>query len=139
MRFDWKRLLLALCLCGPGCADFKRGPASRDAGTDWAGDTTLVADLTFEAEVYPILEMRCAGCHQPGQMAAYTKMVLTGNARLDRAMVLALVVPGDPAGSLLIQRATGETHTGGKLLTPDTDEYNTVAQWIMLLDTSTNP
>jgi hypothetical protein len=139
MRFDWRRLLVALCLCGPACADFKRGPAPRDAGSDSGGGSTLVTDLSFETEVYPILDGRCGGCHQAGQMGGYTRMVLTGNARIDRAMVLALVVPGDPSASLLIQRATGEAHSGGQILTQGTDAYNTVTQWIMLLDTSANP
>ena len=133
MRFDGKPFVLALCLCSVGCADFHRGPAPRDAGADVAGDAGLVADWTFEVDVYPILESYCEGCHQEGGMAGSTRFLLTGNARLDRAMVVALVTPGDPEASLLLQRATGESHTGGQVIAQDGTDYGTIANWILSL------
>jgi hypothetical protein len=135
MRFDWKPWMLAACLCSLGCADFKRGPGPRDAAPEAAvqGDVTLVEDLTFETDVYRILQIRCEDCHKSGGMGGYTRFVLTGNARIDRAMVMALVTPGDPAASLLLARATGDSHTGGQVLVPDSDPYNTIANWISLL------
>jgi hypothetical protein len=38
------------------------------AGTSWAAD---VADsrVTFNRDVFPILEKNCQGCHRPGQIA----------------------------------------------------------------------
>jgi hypothetical protein len=126
MRSSWKLSVLAICCCGLGCADFHRGPAPRDA----APDTALVADPTFEMDVYRVLQSRCEDCHQAGGMAEYTRLVLTGNARIDRAMVVALVVPGDPSASLLLRRATGESHTGGSVLSLDSPEYTTIADWI---------
>jgi hypothetical protein len=134
MRFDgkWLRLLaLALGMGALGCADFHRGPAPADGGGDDAtGDTTLVSDFAFETTVYPILQRRCQDCHSVGRIGEYTGLVLTGNARMDRAMVLALVVPGDPAAGLLLRKATGERHTGQDVLTKDTPEYDTIASWI---------
>jgi hypothetical protein len=119
----------------PGCADFQRGPAPRDAAPDTASDTTRsVADITFETMVYPILQLRCEDCHQSGREGAYTKLVLTGNARSDRAMVLALVTPGNPSDSLLLVRATGNAHTGGRRLDVDGADYQTIADWILGLD-----
>ncbi len=140
MRFDWKPWALAFCLgaCGLGCADFHRGPAPRDGGPD-AGNDVLVADFTFESSVYPILQIHWEGCHEVGGIGEYTGLVLTGNARLDRAMVLALVVPGDPAASLLLRRATGESHTGGEVLSPDSRDYDTIASWIMGLPVPSEP
>jgi hypothetical protein len=131
MRSSWKLSVLAICLCGLGCADFHRGPAPRDAAPDTGG--TLVADPTFEMDVYRILQSRCEDCHQAGGMGEYTRLVLTGNARLDRAMVVALVVPGDPSASLLLIRASGESHTGGAVLAPDSQDYATIANWISLM------
>jgi len=133
MRFDWKPWTLVACLFTVGCVDFHRGPAPRDAAAEATaqGDVTLVEDLTFETDVYRILQVRCEDCHQSGGMGGYTRFVLTGNARIDRAMVVALVVPGDPAGSLLIERATGNAHTGGQVLVPDSDSYNIITSWIM--------
>ncbi len=135
MRSDWKRWLVLACIASLGCVDFHRGPAPRDAGADTVaqGDVVLVEDLTFETEVYPILQIRCEDCHKSGGMGGFTQFVLTGNARIDRARVMALVTPGDAPASLLLQRATGNSHTGGEVLAPDSDPYNTIANWIMLL------
>ncbi len=128
---------MVVCLCSLGCADFHRGQASRDAAADAGagGDTALVADSTFEIQVYPILESRCQGCHQEGGMVGSTRFVLTGNARMDRAMVVALVAPGDPGASLLLQRATGEAHPGGQVIAQDGTDYDTIANWILSLST----
>jgi hypothetical protein len=88
----------------------------------------------FETSVYPILLMRCEDCHAPGREAGRSKLLLTGNARFDRAMVVALVTPGNPADSqLLIQAAGGDLHPGGVHLSTDSAEYQTISDWISLL------
>ncbi len=137
MRFDGnltRLVVLALGVAAGGCADFHRGPAPADGGAEDAtgatDDTTLVADFAFETAVYPILQRRCQDCHSVGRIGEYTGLVLTGNARMDRAKVLALVVPGDPEASLLLRKATGERHTGQDVLTRDTPEYDTIASWL---------
>ena len=123
-------LAVALVLTGAGCADFHRGPALRDGGTD----RSQSADPMFENLVYPILERNCADCHSAGPQAPSTNYVLTGNAGQDRAMVLALVTPGDPANSRLLMQATSDSHGGGQRFTTDSLEYQTIAYWIQGLD-----
>jgi hypothetical protein len=122
-----------------GCADFHRGPAPRDSGPDRSQDTTLVFDFAFETSVYPILQIRCQYCHSVDGQGRSTGLVLTGNARLDRAMVVALVVPGAPDASLLLRRATGEAHTGRDVLAKDSAEYEAIANWIMGLPAPSQP
>jgi len=123
--------LLAVALLGGACADFRRGPAS-----DAAAETAPSDDPLFENDVYPILQIRCQDCHAPGKEAGLTRLVLTGNAKADRAMVVALVYPDYPDGSLLLQRAAGNQHSGGQRLTPDDPEYLTIRNWIASLPRS---
>jgi hypothetical protein len=133
MRFDRLSvgLLLATLLAG-ACADFRRGPAP-DASPDGA---VLVDDPVFENDVYPILQSDCQSCHSQGNWAGTTRFVLTGNAKADRAMVVALVYPDYPDGSLLLQRATGNQHGGGTVITVDSPEYATMRDWIASLPTA---
>ena len=121
--------------CG-GCADFHRGPAPLDGGNQARTDASSapVVDLAFETSVYPLLELHCEGCHSAAGEGAYTSFVLTGNARLDRAMVVALVTPGNPTDSLLLRRATGESHMGGEVFAVDSPEYQTISDWILGLE-----
>ncbi len=129
MRFDWKLLVLAVFAAGSGCADFHRGPAPPDAAPIDAEAT----DPVFEKNVYPILQVNCQYCHRAAHEAGRSKLVLTGDAQADRAMVVALVVPGDPATSLLLLRATGEEHYAGEVIMPATPDYKTIADWITSL------
>ena len=120
--------LLVAALCAAGCADFTRGPAA-----DAAADAAPVDDPGFETYVYPILQSDCQSCHSQGQQAGATRFRLTGDAKADRAGVVALVYPDYPAGSLLLQRATGNGHSGGLIFTPDSAEYMTILNWISTL------
>ncbi len=131
MRFEPVACAIALALAGLGCADFHRGPAPRDASPD----TVAVTDLTFETAVYPALLIRCDGCHTRGGEAGASRFVLTGNARSDRAMVVALVSPGNPSQSLLLLRATGDSHFPGAIISQDSLDYQTIADWIAGLPT----
>jgi len=119
-----------LILLWAGCADFHRGPAPLDGG-DGADAASVLQDRSFETSVYPILELRCSGCHSVGGQAQSTRLDLTGNARLDRPMVVALATPGSPSDSLLLRRAAGEGHTGGQVLSAGTPEYQTISDWIL--------
>ncbi len=125
--------VLLLALPALGCADFHRGPAAPDGGQ--GSDAALVVDFTFETQVYPLLQMDCQQCHAVGREARGSQLLLSGNARLDRAMVVALVDPGVPDQSLLLIRATGESHPGGTAIAPETDAYVTIADWIAQLPT----
>jgi hypothetical protein len=87
----------------------------------------------FEKEVYPILQTRCEDCHSQGREAARSRFLITGNAKADRAMVVSLVLPGDPDNSLLLQRGLGYQHIGGQRLTPGDPEEETIRNWIASL------
>jgi hypothetical protein len=116
------------------CADFHRGPRPIDGGAGKDVTSASVNDLMFEAEVYPILLLQCADCHAVGKEAETSRLVLTGNARLDRPMVVSLVTPGDPDSSeLLINGAGGNAHEGDIRLPAGTPEYVKVADWIWML------
>ena len=117
--------LAAAALASAGCADFQRGSAPRDGGAD---DAQVVA---FEKLVYPVLERDCGECHSASGQASTTNFVLTGNASLDRAMVIALVTPGSPSKSRLLVQATSNSHGGGQLFATDSSEYQTIADWIL--------
>jgi len=120
--------LLAAALLTAGCADFTRGTAA-----DAAADTAPVDDSAFETYVYPILQADCSSCHSQGEQAGSSRFTLTGDAKADRAGVVALVYPDYPAGSLLLQRATGNGHSGGLIFTPDSADYATIINWISTL------
>ena len=122
MRFEIILGLLCATLMGGSCADFRRGRAADGA--------VPVDDPVFENDVYPILEVRCDDCHSQGKEAAASRFLLTKNAKADRAMVLALISPGDPDNSLLLQRGLGEQHSGGQRLTPGDPEEETIRSWI---------
>ena len=112
-----------------GCADFHRGPAPHDGGDQ--ADGSQIADLAFEKLVYPILERNCSDCHSASGQAANTYFVLTGNARFDRTMVVALVTPGKSADSMLLIQATSQSHGGGQRFASDSPEYLTISDWIL--------
>ncbi|HEX7598209.1 MAG TPA: hypothetical protein VF518_08345 [Polyangia bacterium] len=90
----------------------------------------MVDDPVFEQDVYPVLLDKCQLCHSTGNQAQASRLVLTGDAKPDRAMVVNLVSPGNPGNSLLLRRALGETHEGGQRITVDSPEYTTIAGWI---------
>jgi hypothetical protein len=96
-----------------------------------AGGEAVSDGVTFEGDVYPILLSKCSACHEAGGAASGTSYVLTSGAGADFDMINALVAPGDPAGSLLLQKPSGAvTHGGGGLLAETSVEYQTIAAWI---------
>ena len=130
--------LLSATLLGGACADFGRGPMP-DASVDRASERGVVDDPVFENDVYPILQTRCQSCHSKGGDGEYTQYVLIGNAKAERAMVVALVSPNFPEGSLLLLRATGYDHLGGQLLSVNDPEYAIIEDWIASLPSATCP
>jgi hypothetical protein len=131
MLFDRSAFLclLSASLLAAACADFRRGPGP-DASPDGAA---LVDDPVFVNDVYPILQAHCQSCHSKGGEAEFSRLLMTGAAQADRAMVVALVYPDYPDGSLLLQRATGNQHTGGAVMAVDSPEYATIRDWIASL------
>jgi hypothetical protein len=126
-------VVAGLAWAAMSCADFHRGAAPGDGGGKDVS-ASRVNDLMFEAQVYPILLLRCEDCHAAGKEADTSKLVLTGNARMDRAMVVALSTPGDPTTSELLVRALGgNSHPGDVRLAAGTPEYATVSDWIAML------
>jgi hypothetical protein len=132
MRSKLLRLgLLFATLSEVACADFTRGPAA-----DAAADAAPVDNSLFETYVYPILQSDCQSCHSQGEQAGTSRFRLTGDAKADRAGVVALVYPDYPDGSLLLQRASGNGHSGGLIFAPDSNEYLTIRNWIATLPPS---
>ena len=74
--------VVLLALLAGACADFHRGPV---------GDAAPIDDPVFEQDVYPILLDKCQLCHSTGNQAQASRLLLTGNAKPDRAMVVSLM------------------------------------------------
>jgi len=131
-----------------GCNDFRYDLPYR--GGNAAGDTA-VADPSFAADIQPILDQHCAGCH-PGQDAldlstdAYTNLVNQPSQESDLDLVSCTAAgdtasgagTGSPDDSYLVHKLLGDQDaaggTGGQMplgvsaLT--TTEIQTVENWI---------
>jgi len=107
------------------CGGFERG--KHEGGGAAGGDSGAAGSF---ASAHAVLMSRCNGCHGPGGPASGTPFTLTGDAATDFATVEALVTPGDPAASLLLQKASGQGHGGGTVMTQGSADYNTIADWI---------
>jgi nitrate/TMAO reductase-like tetraheme cytochrome c subunit len=81
--------------------------------------------LTYEATIRPLFEARCGNCHissniQGLNLGMYAGVLQGGSSG-------PAVVPGDPQGSLLVQKQSqGQPHFGQ--FTPE--ELNLIVQWI---------
>jgi nitrate/TMAO reductase-like tetraheme cytochrome c subunit len=81
--------------------------------------------LTYEATIRPLFEARCGNCHissniQGLNLGTYAGVLQGGSSG-------PAVVPGDPQGSLLVQKQSqGQPHFGQ--FTPE--ELNLIVQWI---------
>ena len=101
-------------------------------GTRSGGSGDSVPDVpTYEGDVYPILFSECSSCHAAGGAASNTELVLTDDESADYDMIFSLVIPGDPDGSPLLQKASGATsHVGGSVLPETSVDYETIAVWV---------
>ncbi len=97
-----------------------------------ASSQTEAPKVDFARDIQPIFADSCYGCHGP-------KSQLGGLRLDDRAAALAggqsgkVILPGDPAGSLILKRIAGEggltrMPMGGKPLPPD--RVDLLRQWI---------
>ncbi len=123
----WFPLLLLAALAG--CADLERGPAPLPvdaADTDGAGGDGGAASFS---SVRPLLDA-CRRCHAPGQEAADTGLVLTGDAAAEYATVRRFVDPATAAQSRLLTKASGQSHRGGTIYRSTSPEYAALLAWI---------
>ena len=88
---------------------------------------TVSASASFSADVMPILEMKCQGCHgNEGDFtvtttdATYTN--LTSNNFLDTDVA---------DNSRLLRKGSGSFHGGGTIISTTSTEYLTIQEWIM--------
>jgi mono/diheme cytochrome c family protein len=85
--------------------------ATPEATSEATLEATSAAGPSFSAEVLPILQSKCAGCH--GQLggwdaSTYDSVVHSGDHG-------PAVLPGDSAGSLLAQKLLGTQSVGGPM------------------------
>jgi hypothetical protein len=86
----------------------------------------LNAEVTFSTDVWPIVERRCAGCHQPGEIApmpltSYTEVRPWANA-IREAVLTRKMPPWDAAGE------TAHDFQNDRSLTET--EIRTIATWV---------
>jgi hypothetical protein len=121
----------------------------RDSSGTKRGVTGLSLD-DFQSTVFPILQARCAGCHQAvgltGSPAGANnagfrarRYVLTGQPEGDYNVTLSMIGDvTDPANTELLRRPTsdginpphGVTAAGGPILTTGEADYGAICRWI---------
>ncbi|NOZ06249.1 MAG: hypothetical protein GXP41_07860 [Chloroflexi bacterium] len=94
------------------------------------------AATSFSADVFPLLQARCAGqCHNPQAAAAMGGWdATTYDALMGTGKHAPVVQPGDPAGSLLLQKVRGTQPEGVRMPlggAPLSEaEIRTIESWI---------
>ncbi|MCG5052773.1 MAG: hypothetical protein KA712_07415 [Myxococcales bacterium] len=123
-------------------AEGEAAPEATPLGTEEQAVTDLVAPkpdappaeaakpegVAYSVTVHAHLQKSCASCHGPGGFAAGTRLRLTGNEERDYATARALVEPGHPERSLLLDKAAGAAHP--PVLSKASDGYRALAGWI---------
>lgn len=83
-------------------------------------------ELSFNATIGPLLEARCGACH--GTTDSIQELDLTAyQPALDGGVSGPAIIPGDPDGSLLIQKQTADQSHFGQF---SPQELDLVIQWI---------
>ncbi len=88
---------------------------------------------SFAASVHPVLTGACAICHRPGGPAAMSRLVLSGDAAGDEAIVRAFIDTQAPEQSLLVTKSRGEMHAGGAVLAPGDPRLDAIVTWAKAL------
>jgi cytochrome c553 len=91
---------------------------------------TATGAPTFAATVHPTLMATCAVCHRTGGPGGMTRLLLSGDAAKDEAVVRALVEPQSPEASLLVTKASGQMHAGGAPLPAADPRRAALVAWI---------
>lgn len=81
--------------------------------------------LTFEARIGPMLSGKCGSCHGEGGLAGLNLLAYQG--LMAGGQSGPVIVPGDPQGSLLVQKQLGETPHFAQLTPQELDQ---VTAWI---------
>lgn len=81
--------------------------------------------LTYGATILPIFEVRCGACH--GEDGIQGLNLLTYPSALEGSVSGAVIQPGDPEASLLIQKQTGDQPHFGQFTA---SELELVREWI---------
>nr|MBP6778375.1 hypothetical protein [Piscinibacter sp.] len=110
-----------------------------DAGVQ---KVSTLSQPTFEAKVQPVLQARCAGCHQPGGSAptagiTRSRFVLTGSPEGDYNVALSMISDTcHAAQSYLLARPSTLPHPAGATgqtaapLPAASADYKAIASWI---------
>jgi len=96
-----------------------------------------LSEESFATEVQPVLQARCAACHQTGVDNPRNRFVLTGNAEGDFNVTLTMISDTcKPASNPLLQRPSTVPHPAGDLaqtaalLPAGSTDYTRIAAWI---------
>ena len=116
-------MCLAVVVSGCGTENpFSRGPETEDDATN---NPVAGENVSFSSDVVPALNS-CVSCHRSGA-GGWT---YDGGAGA-YASVLEVVDRNDPAGSLLLVKATGGGgHGGGTLFSSSSNQYDAILRWI---------
>ncbi len=114
----------------PGPAPAVAGPALAPAPAVVAPVPASSAPPTFAAAVEPTLMNACGACHRTGGPAGMTRLLLSGDALTDEAIVRALVDPQAPEASSLLVKAAGQMHAGGTPLGTGDPRRPAIVAWI---------
>ncbi|MEL6742893.1 MAG: c-type cytochrome domain-containing protein, partial [Planctomycetota bacterium] len=91
-------------------------------------------EVHFLTKIKPILEARCVSCHGPKKKKGGLRLEPIAEAFLEGEEDWWTILPGDPAGSLLVERIKltadddGVMPPRGELLTKE--EISLIEQWI---------
>ena len=109
------------------------------ANTEFLHVINGLSETTFLAQVQPILQAQCAGCHQAGLGNPRNRFVLTGSAEGDFNVTLSMINNTcTPASNALLQRPSTVPHPSGDLtqltalLPVGSSGYNQISAWIQL-------
>ncbi len=94
--------------------------------------------VDFKQDVFPIIERHnCRACHSSSGVASGTRLHLPADATSESAVeafgysLINLVDPQRPLESILLRKPTNRIpHTGGALITPDSEEEAAWIAWI---------
>lgn len=102
-----------------------------------AGCARKQEQVSYQKDVAPILQAKCAACHVPGQQGYVASgFDLSGYDSLMKGTKFgAVVIPGDPLTSVLVMLIEGRAdpslkmpHGGAQPLTKD--EIKTIRRWV---------